>query len=117
MRDHFGGVRIESVNDDRNGDGGAHVGTTIRVEAAIDLAGLAPEDVTVQLYYGSLNEDGQIHDGTALPMEQVDQQDGRVVYAVQMPCARTGMTGYTVRVMPQHPMLTNSQDLSMIRWA
>ena len=116
LRQRFGSIRIESVRDSMDGQG-AHVGHDIRVEAYVDLAGLSPDDVTVELYYGPLDEDGQLNDGLALPMERVEFYDGgKVHYAVQMPCTRSGMTGYTVRVLPHHPTLADARELGLIRW-
>ena len=118
VREHFGEVRIESVSDDMDAAGGASVGRSLRVEAVIDLAELDPDDVTVELYYGPLDEDGQLNIGQALGMNQIGQSDGRrVKYATEMPCARTGLTGYTVRIMPRHDLSGNPRDLGLIRWA
>ncbi|MFB3890407.1 MAG: alpha-glucan family phosphorylase [Phycisphaerae bacterium] len=113
----FGNVRIENVSDNMT-DIGARVGKDVRVEAVVDLGQLAPEDLMVELYYGRLDDDGQLSEGMALPMEQVNKEgDRRVRYAVNMPCARSGLTGYTVRIMPSHPMLGDPRDMAMIRWA
>ncbi len=114
----FQNVRIESVTDDMNGDGsGAHVGEELRVEAVVALGELKPEDVTVELYYGPTDENGQLTEGAALPMEQVDASDGRAKYAVAMPCRRSGESGYTVRVLPRHYLLRDPRDMGLIRWA
>jgi len=116
FQEQFGGVRVESVSDDMDGQG-AQVGKEIAVEAAVNLGALRPEDVTVELYYGRLDPDGQLTRGEALTMEQVGVgEDGRVRYSVRMPCTHSGMTGYTVRVLPHHPRLTDPRDMGLIRW-
>ena len=116
LREHFASIRVESVTDDMDGQGG-HVGREIRVEAAVALGALTPDDVSVELYYGPLDEDGQLTVGEALPMEQTAvEDDNHVRYAVKMPCDRSGMTGYTVRVMPRHPVLADARQMGMIRW-
>jgi len=117
--DNFHAVRIESVTDTM-GDTGetAHVGLDVRVEAVVSVAPLGPEDIAVQLYYGPLDQDGQLHDGEPLPMEQTgDEGDSRFRYACDMPCTRSGLTGYTIRVMPRHDLLSGPLDMAMIRWA
>ena len=116
VRRHFDAVRVESVTDDMNGQG-ARVGRPIAVEAVVNLGGLAPEDLEVELYYGSLDADGQLTSGQALAMEQkAVEGEGRIRYRAEMPCTRSGMTGYTVRVMPRHPQLTDTRDMGLIRW-
>jgi starch phosphorylase len=119
VRQGFYDIRVESVSDSMSGMGaGAKVGKDVTVEAVLNLGPLNPADVRVELYYGSLDEDGQLNEGLALPMEQVGQEaDKRVRYAVKMPCIRSGMTGYTVRVLPQHELLADPFDMSLIRWA
>ncbi len=116
-RQHFPDVRVETVSDDLDDLGGASVGRDVRVQAQVSLGDLAPEDVKVELYYGPLDADGQLTTGEALAMERAEAGDnGRVRYTVQMPCTRSGMTGYTVRVMPQHETLPDARDMGLIRW-
>ncbi|MHC4985088.1 MAG: alpha-glucan family phosphorylase, partial [Planctomycetota bacterium] len=118
VREAFSHVRIESVNDDMNGDAGAVVGRSVRVDAVIDLAQLSGDDVTVQLYYGPLDQDGQLNDGTSLTMNRIEAvDDNHVKYGADMPCSGPGMIGYTVRVLPANPLLAGPLAMGMIRWA
>jgi len=116
--EHFDSLRVESVGDNMAGAGGTQVGQQVRVEAVVDTGALTADDITVELYYGPLDEDGQLNDGQIVAMQRAGSEDGsRVRYAAEMPCDRTGRSGYTVRVLPQHPLLDNPRDMSMIRWA
>jgi len=120
VRREFPKVRVESVSDDmESSDNGAAVGKSVSVEAVVDLAALSPEDVTVELYYGPLDNDGQLSDDSkALPMNKIAMNgEHRASYTVQVPCDRTGMTGYTVRVMPRHDAMADPHELALIRWA
>jgi len=120
LGEHFAKVRVESVNDNMNeGDGEeARVGRELHVEAVVDLDELHSDDVTVELYYGQLDADGQLNNGQPLTMKQVgDEGSHRVRYAAEMPCTRSGMSGYTIRVMPCHAKLADARNMAMIRWA
>ena len=97
--------------------GGAQVGKTIRVEAAVDLGQLSPNDVLVELYFGSLDEDGQLNAGRALEMTLVSGEDRPAKYVVQMPCPASGRAGYTVRILPKHEAMSDPIEMSMIKWA
>jgi starch phosphorylase len=113
----FSQVRVESVND--NISGVAAVGRPMRVEATVILGQVKPQDVSVQLYFGQLDTDGQLPRGQALemtPLGNVDG-DGRVHYAAEMPCERTGLAGYTVRILPRNPALPDGREMGLIRWA
>ncbi|MCE5280028.1 MAG: alpha-glucan family phosphorylase [Planctomycetaceae bacterium] len=114
----FDKVRIESVSDSiAAGGDGARVGKTVHIEAVLSTGPLRPVDLQVELYHGRLDEDGQLNSGQPLKMEQVRQDDHHVTYAVEMPCGHSGMTGYTVRVMPRNDLLPNACDLAKVRWA
>lgn len=117
LREQFANVNVESVSDDMDAGGGARVGRDVCVEAVVNLGALEPQDVQVELYFGALDEDGQLNEGRPLTMEQGESTDNCVRYAGRMPCTRSGMTGYTVRVRPKHPAMPDSRELPMIRWA
>jgi starch phosphorylase len=117
MHEQFAQVRIESVND--NMDGVSRVGRSVRVEATVMLGGISPQDVSVQMYHGPLDADGQLSRGQALEMQPADAADGggRMRYAAEMPCDRTGLAGYTVRILPRHSSLPDAREMGLIRWA
>jgi starch phosphorylase len=117
LREAFPSIRIESVSDSMGPSGSAAVGKDVTVEATVDLGGLAPEDITAELYYGRLDDDGQLSEGKALEMRQVGVDGRKVRYQGAMPCSRSGMTGYTVRVLPRHGTLGDPRDMGLVRWA
>ena len=50
------------------------------------------------------------------PVSEPDAE-GRVQYMADMPCTRTGLAGYTVRVLPRHPSMPDAREMGLIRWA
>ena len=116
--ENFDGIRVESVSDDMT-DGKPRVGTPVSVEAAVQLGLIHPRDVSVHLYHGLLNSDGQLEQGQVVEMDAqgAPDGDGRVSYRADMPCQRTGLSGYTVRVLPKHPDLPDPQEMGLVRWA
>ena len=98
-------VRIEAVED---GPGQAlPVGTLMRARAHIRLGALMPEDVAVELYLGRLDPSGEIVDAESALMKPVGRDaDGRHLFEAEgVPCSRSGLHGFTVRVRPHHPYL------------
>ena len=117
LANEFGQVRVESVNDNMDGTG-AQIGKDINVEAVVNIGGLDINDVVVELYFGAPDDDGQLNEAKALTMKHVaGVGDGRHKYAVDMPCSRGGMAGYTVRVMPGRGTRYDTRVSSLIRWA
>ena len=118
LHEHFGSIRIENVSDDMDADGTrSQVGRPVRVNATVDLGCLSPEDILVELYFGSLDDDGQLNAGNAIEMTLTGNGDGPARYSVEMPCPSSGRAGYTVRILPRHEALSHPLEMSMIRWA
>jgi len=93
------------------------VGSRIKVRAIIDLGELAPEDVLVELYFGSLNPAGEIIEGAALPMHMVEKQErSGYAYEGQMLCLKSGQFGFTVRMIPAHPQQVRKFEPGLITW-
>ncbi len=93
------------------------VGEKVPVRALVSLGGLAPEDVTVQLYHGDVDLEGSLTDAVALPMTQAEEgPDGARWFSGRVPCSRTGHRGFAVRVLPGHPDLATSFVSGLIRW-
>src|SRR4051794_16386790 len=91
------------------------VGAPMTVRAAVDLAGLSPEDVTVQAVVGRVGDTDDLAETVTAAMEHVGPADGygeRFESVVKLPHA--GLTGYTVRVLPAHPLLASSAELGKV---
>ncbi len=95
------------------------VGSAVQAQARILLGSLAPDDVTVELYLGRVDADGEIVEAEATPMHPVGQgEDGIFLFeASAVPCRKSGLHGYTVRVLPHHPDLTTAFVPGLIVWA
>lgn len=93
-----------------------YVGKPVKVYARIKLGKLKPEYVVVHVYFGSLNPHGEMYD-TSWEELSLTGNDGEIYYYEgSYFCTGTGKQGFTVRVMPNHPLLVNPQDLFCL-WA
>ena len=45
-----------------------------------------------------------------------NEDSGTLNYEGNISCLNTGEFGYTLRVLPNHPMLINKFELGVIRW-
>jgi starch phosphorylase len=81
---------------------GLHVGDTISTRAHVNLAGLRPEDVAVELYVGGVDPSGDLTHARAVAMRLVSSDDGRghLFESQAIECETSGLSGYTVRVRP-----------------
>jgi starch phosphorylase len=89
----------------------ATVGSKLRVTAKVNLGKLLPEDVTVELYFGSVDQFGEISNGVAVPMDRaVMEAEGLYTYTGQMLCLQSGRFGYTIRVVPYNRNMPRKFD-------
>ena len=93
------------------------VGDGFELEAEVKLGPLGPDDVRVEVYYGPLDPSGQIVQARTAPMRLVEKRDGGVHrFAGSVPCDRTGMQGYAVRLRPSHPDANNVLATGLLTW-
>jgi starch phosphorylase len=94
------------------------VGQNMRVRARVSLGDLRPDDVAVQFYTGRVDAAGSIVDAEAIPMLPLGPEGDEYIFEVgSVPCRQSGLHGYTVRVLPQHPDLVTPFLSGLIVWA
>jgi starch phosphorylase len=110
-------VRIERVWAERPDGQDLEVGDHLQVQAQVQLGGLKPTDVSVQLYYGPLNHAGLIREGASLPMLIAQSKGkGRYIFAGAILCQTSGQHGYALRIVPQHEDLGSPFEMGLVRW-
>ena len=94
------------------------VGSELSVRALVRLADISPNDVSVELYHGSVDAWGNIKGGSSVRMdyEQTSGQDGDHWFAATMPCTNTGHQGVAVRVLPRNDDFVNPYETGLILW-
>jgi starch phosphorylase len=77
-------------------------GRPVSVRTAIDLAGLGPEDVRVEVVIGRIDSNGHLEETEVMVLPAVDQQGPATVFGKEIVPDRTGRLGYALRVSPNH---------------
>jgi starch phosphorylase len=72
------------------------------VRAAIDLAGLNPDDVRVEMVLGRVDSSGFLEDAEVVVLPSIEQHDGVALFGRDIVPERTGRLGYAFRVSPNH---------------
>ncbi|MFI0485156.1 alpha-glucan family phosphorylase [Actinomadura sp. 9N215] len=113
VRKAWPGVAVEHVES--NGSESPQVGARLSVRVVVDLAGLAPDDVAVEVVYGRVDDSDALVDPSYLELDDGEPADnGRVRYVGDVPLARSGAFGYNVRVVPSHPMLSGRAEMGLV---
>ncbi|MEZ0385257.1 alpha-glucan family phosphorylase [Mycobacterium sp. pW045] len=111
--------RIEITDVDSTGlPDTPQLGSELTLTATVRLAGLAPDEVTVQAVLGRLDSDDTLLDpATVVMAHQRTGADGTEVFATTTPLPVAGAVGYTVRVLPSHPLLSGYAELGLVTLA
>ncbi|MGW1086567.1 alpha-glucan family phosphorylase [Streptomyces sp. NPDC002596] len=96
--------------------GSAELGAMLGLRVRIALGALEPDDVEVQAVAGRVDAADSISDAQFFPLKPSGGQDleGRWLYEGPLALDRTGPYGYTVRVLPAHPLLATSAELGLV---
>jgi starch phosphorylase len=108
-------IRVENV--EAAGLDPMHVGSQLQVQAKVNLGGLSPDDVQVQLFYGVVDNLGEIPNPGTMAMSHNGAHTGSSwVFKGTIPCRASGQHGFAVRVLPNHPDLANPFEPGLVVW-
>ena len=114
VRAAWADVKIEHIEA---GDGDRGPGEWLAVRASVALGKLSPEDVTVEVVSGRVTDEEDIVEPEAHPMTPTGAGgEGTVRYAGEARLGRPGPFGYTVRVVPCHPLLASTAELGLVTY-
>ncbi|MFM2154061.1 MAG: Maltodextrin phosphorylase, partial [Pseudomonadota bacterium] len=110
----WGHVSVRAVD----GDGrDITVGEPLRVTARVELGGLTPDDVAVQLFHGPVNPDGALVGGEGHDLAP-NGRDGAVwSFEGSLRTRHSGRYGWAVRIVPRHPDLATPFDFVPVKWS
>jgi glycogen phosphorylase len=94
------------------------VNQAVAVKTRINLAGLTPNDVQVELYQGAVNADGQIVNGVPVVMDyQGGDEHNNSIYTAEVVYTASGLQGLSLRVLPKHENLSSPYEPGLVLWA
>jgi starch phosphorylase len=118
IQQHWPQLHVQRVHSDIPAE--TQVGVANNVRAEIYLGDLTPRDVTVELYHGPVDANGEILQPQIVEMEyerERENQPGVHTFAKQLTCQSSGMHGFTVRVLPHHPEQVSPFETGLILWS
>jgi len=94
--------RVRFVDSGDGPTGSWISGKPVPVRATIDLGGLQPEDVRVELVMGRVSSNGHLEETEVMVLPLFEQQGAATVFGKEILPDRTGRLGYALRVSPNH---------------
>jgi starch phosphorylase len=94
------------------------LGSELTLTATVHLAGLRPDEVAVQAVLGRVDASDYFVNPVTVPMTHTGTADGgNDVFSASAPLPVAGPVGYTVRVLPHHPLLAGDNELGLVTLA
>lgn len=94
------------------------VGDELHLRAHIGLGELSADDVAVEVVYGRSTGSDELSDVERLELqaEPSDEHDGAAttLFTGTVQLGRAGGFGYTVRVVPAHPLLSGAAEMGLV---
>ncbi len=93
-------------------------GDNVRFEVGVDLDGLKPEDVKVELLIANqLSRDNEAQATRyQFQSEGVRTEKGEHRFVLELSPEHCGKLGYRIRLYPHHELLTHPFEMGMMRW-
>ncbi|WP_223690281.1 alpha-glucan family phosphorylase [Leifsonia poae] len=119
VRAAWPGVNVAHV-ESGGVDAVPQVGDELHVRALVDLNGLAPDEVEVQVVYGRSHEGDELTDVRHSALDADPNRPGghdgstTVEYRGTVELAWAGAFGYTVRVVPKNELLLGVAELGLV---
>ncbi|MCP4634048.1 MAG: glycosyltransferase family 1 protein [candidate division Zixibacteria bacterium] len=93
------------------------VGYALKVTSEVYLGKLREIDVVVQCYSGPLDADNNIAEHSVESMKFIEcPEEGVFRYEGYILCDESGLYGYSIRILPYHPDMTDQFGLEMMHW-
>ncbi|MCK0176462.1 glycosyltransferase family 1 protein [Mycolicibacterium sp. F2034L] len=94
------------------------LGSELTLTATVQLAGLRPDEVSVQAVLGRVDAGDSLVEPSTVPMTHTGTSDGGAeIYSTTTPLPLAGPVGYTVRVLPHHRLLAADNELGLVTLA
>ena len=93
-------------------------GNKIEVGCEVELPNIDVNNVSVEVYYGKILENGIVENVSITPMQltEKDEETRKYYYTAKIELTTGGNYGYTFRVMPKNEMILEPANLDLIKW-
>ncbi|HEX7501773.1 MAG TPA: hypothetical protein VF451_00015, partial [Acidobacteriota bacterium] len=116
MAADFPAMRIEGVQADTGRT--YKSGESFQVQADLFLGKIAPGEIRVDVYYGTIVGEDVLHNSALVQLNEAEKiGDGRFRFSGSIPCGRTGNFGFKLRVTPFHPLQADPYQMNLVLWS
>lgn len=116
VNDAWPSVRVVDVDASGLPDS-PELGADMQIQARIDLAGLAPSDVSVQALVGRVDDQDFLTPAATVELSHAEPAGSLELFTGTVALPVTGAVGYTVRVLPKNDLLATPAEYGLVRLA
>jgi glycogen phosphorylase len=92
------------------------LGSRLNVRVVAALGGLSSDDVCAEVVYGRAADDDEIIDPCYVTLTPDGDFGGAAHFSGSVELGRPGPFGYTVRLVPRHPLLAARAELGLVTY-
>ena len=92
------------------------IGENYPARVLVDLKGLKPEDVGVEMVVTETGEDNPVRLVESLQFEVETVEGSVATYKLNLQLMNSGAFGYAIRLYPKYPELPHRQDFHYVKW-
>ncbi|NLE80975.1 MAG: glycosyltransferase family 1 protein [Rhodococcus sp.] len=93
------------------------IGANLSLRARVRLGDLDRTEVSVEAVIGRVGESEELTDVVTAPMTFVESDGAGALFVADVSLPLSGSVGYTVRVLPRHPLLADPAELGLVTTA
>ncbi|MCG8532444.1 MAG: alpha-glucan family phosphorylase [Desulfovibrionales bacterium] len=96
-----------------------YVGQSIKIGVDVKMNGIHIDSLSTEAYFGQVQQNGEFSSRKIqqlMPIGEQDHEGWQHFEGIVAP-KKPGRFGYTIRIIPQHPLLIDPRSLGLIRWA
>ncbi|MBF0440802.1 MAG: alpha-glucan family phosphorylase [Oligoflexales bacterium] len=109
-------IQVKVVKAEMSHDVKIQTGVEVPIYATVSIGSLDPNDISVEIYHGFMDNQGQIYNGMHLEMKYLERLNGLAKFVGHINLSQGGRYGYTVRVLAKHPDLITGHLPFYIKW-
>ncbi len=108
--------RIKIIGKRSDSRRGIILGNPFPVEVDLDMPGLRPQDLLVEVYYGPVDSKANFQSRSTILLQANRQAGDIYTFKGEIPCLSVGRFGFRIRILPHHPLLSNPYSMGLILW-
>ena len=85
-------------------------------EVTLNIPGLDPEDIGVEILMGNKTNGDIKKIDLSLELDMVAYKNGKATFSCSFPLKNAGVHDYSFRIFPKHPDLRYRMDFPLVKW-